>query len=515
MKGLWSGALATAVAATAYAQAPVINAKLAELQPDKLGTPLCSLKPQGPVQRGLDALKKSFDAKADKAAKLEEAKTLILEGIATGQGQSAAAWYYLGRVYLQLGDVGGVDSALTKAQALQPQCEIEIGNLRQNNWALLANHGIELQQKGDIEGAIVQLRDASRLFDGLPQVVQNLGVLFANSSQDDSAAAYFGKAFAIADQGAASDTALAADRNLAAFNLGLMYQRLERHSEAVPILRKYLSWDPKNVDARKMLAASFRGAGMADSAEALDNAMFAELSKKNLDSLDTGDIMNVGVAAFNAKRYDEAADAFAKVVSRIPYSRDAVYNLANVYLALGSDVKKQADTLRNQAERLRKAKQADSADQADSSAAKLEREAEPHWKKLVEVASRLEAIEPMNEDVYRLVGMGHRGLGHDDEVLAAATKLVALPVNVEMRSFQLGKDRARLQGVATGRSPTDAQGKDIKPEPFVLVLEFVTVSGQLVDSKEVSIPVVQDGASHNLNVEGKGADIAAWRYRRK
>ena len=156
-----------------------------------------------------------------------------------------------------------------------------------------------------------------------------------------------------------------------------------------------------------------------------------------------------------------------------PYSRDAVYNLANAYLALNDH------------------------------------------QKLVETAAKLVEIEPMNEDVYRLLGQGHKGLKQDAEVLKAAEKLVGLPFTVEMGAFSLGKAGAKLQGTATGRSPTDAQGKAIKPAPVTLVVEFITSGGQVVDTKEVAIPVLESGAAHQISVEGKGADIAGWRYRAK
>ena len=68
MKRIWTGVLATAMAGTVSAQAPVIQPKLAELQPNKFAFPLCPLKPQGSVQKGVDALKKAYEPKGDKAA---------------------------------------------------------------------------------------------------------------------------------------------------------------------------------------------------------------------------------------------------------------------------------------------------------------------------------------------------------------------------------------------------------------------------------------------------------------
>jgi hypothetical protein len=91
MKRIWSGVLAIAVTGTASAQGPIMSAKLAELQPAKFGVPLCPLKPEGKVQKGVEALRKAHDPKADKAALLKQGLDLITAGISEGGGTSAAA----------------------------------------------------------------------------------------------------------------------------------------------------------------------------------------------------------------------------------------------------------------------------------------------------------------------------------------------------------------------------------------------------------------------------------------
>src|SRR4029453_460065 len=101
------------------------------------------------------------------------------------------------------------------------------------------------------------------------------------------------------------------------------------------------------------------------------------------------------------------------------------------------------------------------------------------------------------------------------ETLKAAEKLVGLPVHIEMGVFAITKAGAKLQGQATGRAPSDAQGKPIKPAAVNLVVEFVTTAGQVVDTEEVPIPVLPPGTNHKIAVEAKGADIAGWRYHAK
>ncbi|NOT08623.1 MAG: tetratricopeptide repeat protein [Gemmatimonadales bacterium] len=467
------------VLSMALAAAPVLaqqggNRRLAEAaQQGKYMPPLCPMKAiNSKVDKAIDQIKKSYDAKtpAERAAGLAQAKVGLLAAITQeAQATTGAAWYYLGRIALLQGDPVGADSAFTKAQELIPACEIDITQHRQNNWALLANAAIEFQRKGESDSALAIFRDASTLFRGLPHVYSNMGVVFANIGKDDSAAMYFKKSLDISEQ----DTSLVEDRNGAAMNLGLMFQRLNRHADAIATFRKYLGWKADDTEAQKALSASFRAAGMADSAAAIDNAMIAAFSKANLDSLDTQDLMAVGVAAFNASRYDQALNAFDKAVKRNPYSREARYNLANTYFALKNN------------------------------------------EKLVEESIKMLDLEPMNEDLLRLLAQGQRGLKREEDVIKTAERLVALPFTVDLTGLQLGSNGAKLQAEAVGRTPQDPQGKALKTAPITLVVDFLSQSGTVVDTKEVTVPVLANGAKHAIVLDATGQHITAWRYRIK
>ncbi len=466
-------AIACALAASPLAAQGRINARLAQGQSAKFTAALCPIKAiNSKVEKGISSLRKSYDAKtpADKTANLAEARQNLVTAITQeAQANNASAWYHLGRVALLLGDPAEADSAFTKAEELVPLCEIDITQYRQNNWAMLANAGIEFQRKGETDSALALFRDASTLFRGLPHVYSNMGVVFANMNREDSAAIYFSKALTIAEK----DTSLSEDRNTAALNLGIMYSRQGKHLEAITALRRYLAWKPNDTDARKVLTSSFRSAGMADSAEALEAAMVAEFSKTNLDSLDTQDLMAVGVAAFNAKKYPEAETAFARAVQRNAWSRDALYNLANTYFAMKNN------------------------------------------EKLIEYAGKLLEMEPMNEDALRLLAQGQRSLNREEDVIKTATRLVVLPFTVEITGFQTGAAKAILAAEAIGREPQDAAGKPIKTAPMTLVVEFVDLSGGVIDSEEITVPALTKGDKHPIKLEGTGANIAGWRYRAK
>lgn len=444
--------------------------RLAAGQPPKYTPPLCNLKAMNAkVDNASKLLRKAYDAKApaEKSASLEEAKRTLLQAITQeAQASNGAAWYFLGRVALLQGDAAGTDSAFTKAVELAPACELDINQYRQNSWALLANAALEFQRKGQTDSALAVFRHASLLFRGLPHVFSNMGVVFANTGMEDSAAVYFAKALEIAEK----DTSLTEDRNVAALNLSVMYERTGKHPQAIAMLHKYLAWKPDDMDARKALAVSFRNAGMPDSAAAIETAMVETFSKANPDSLDLQDLMSVGVAAFNAAKYQDAANAFEKALKRNPWSRDSRFNLANSYLALKD------------------------------------------YPKLVETATKLLEIEPMSEDALRLLAQGQRNLKQDEAVLKTAERLVGLPFVLEVTGFQMSAGGAKFTGDAVGRSPQDVNGKPIKTGPVTLVLEFVDTNGQVLDTKEVPVPVLAKDARHKIEAEGKGTGIVGWRY---
>ena len=155
----------------------------------------CNLKTAGKVGDGQKALKTGLEDKdaAKRAAALDQAvKILTTEVTSGGQGASGGAWYYLGRAYLAQGDVSGADSALAKAEKLQPDCEIDISSYRQNAWAILANAGIEKLRGGDSDSALVLFRQANTLFQKLPHVYENVGVIFANRARTTARRIYFG-----------------------------------------------------------------------------------------------------------------------------------------------------------------------------------------------------------------------------------------------------------------------------------------------------------------------------------
>jgi tetratricopeptide (TPR) repeat protein len=408
-------------------------------EPVKYAIPLCPLTLRGNLRDAQNKLRDGHEENdAEKRAKaLDESMQMTLGAITTDPGSPAA------------------------------DCDIDTGQYRQNAWIQLANEGIKKQQEGDNDSTLILLRAASQIFRGLPHVFENMGILFANNGMVDSAAYYFRQALDVSR----GDSTLITNRNSSALNLALMNQRLGRHDEAIATLREFLSWNVNDTDARRSLAYSFREAGMVDSADVIEQSLVSEFASMDLDSLSFIDLMAVGVTQFNAEKYDQAAMIFTKLMERNPWSRDAVYNLANALLALKDQ------------------------------------------ERLTEVSKRLTEIEPLNEDAYRLLGQGYRDRSQDS-LVATAEALVGLPVHVEITGFQIGST-SRINGVATGREANDPTGAIKPPAALTLVFEFLDENGGVVSSQEVEVPALNPTQEFALHAEASNPSIVSWRYRRK
>jgi tetratricopeptide (TPR) repeat protein len=459
-------------------EAQQYQTRLVNPDPQQLGPTLCNLRGGGggKVGDGQKQVRNGIEDKdpAKRAAALVQAEKILATEVAGAAAQNAAAWYWLGRAYLARGDVVGADSAFDRTERLAPDCEIDIDQHRQTAWQVLATAGLEALggQPSDTAQGLAFFRASSVIFDKLPHVFENMGVVFANLDQADSAMLYFSKAAAIAE----TDTALVANRNSATHNLALMQQRAGQHREAAATFEKYLQWattSADSTDATKGLIFSLRESGEVARADSLQHAMVEELARMNLDSLSTTDLMDVGVSLFNGKQFQEAAAVFTRLMARNRWSRDAVYNLANSYLAL-----KESESL-------------------------------------VRVGRQLIEIEPLNEDAYRLVGQGFREMKQEDSLLKVVEALVGLPVKVEVTAFVMNQNGARFTATATGRESSDARGTILKPVPVTVTIEFLDLSGNVIGTEEIGIPALGPGATHTIQTEVQGQGIEGWRYRRK
>jgi tetratricopeptide (TPR) repeat protein len=385
-----------------------------------------------------------------------------MDAVAANQ-QSAAGWYFLGRADLQLGDLRGADSALTKLEALSPDCSAAIKAMRQQAWVPLVNPSSEFIRTGQTDSSLAVLRDALTISRYYPQGYYNLGATFVATKQYDSALYYF----QIAVEKAKADSQFTKTGTQATYNIASLYSQTNDYPHAIEWWKKYLALDSTDTGAKRNLASALRLSGNTAEAAQYESQLMSA------GSLTTPELAGMGVRAFNDKNYAAAADAFQKILATEPLNHDAMYNLANCYLALNDG------------------------------------------HKLIDASQKLLEVDPLGIANVKLLANGYRLLADTTKWVAAATQLQAMTIGVNVARFVPGKDSAKLVGSATGNAAVDANDKTIPPAAMTLVVEFLDNKGAVVTSQEVAIPALQPNAKQDINVEVAGAGIVAWRYHKK
>lgn len=409
------------------------------------------------------------EVRENRDRQLRDAERVITEAITENdRGQSPSAWYFLGRVRLHQGDLAGADSAFGKAEALAPECAEEIVQLRRVAFVALINPGIDSMKAENNDAAVRLFREAAMIYPAAPDPVYYQATLLYNTGKIDSAIPLFEQTI----ERAGSDTTKQEIANQARFYYGYALLQQNRAAEAVPVLETYVQANPDDIDGKKLLVNAYRATGQAEKAAPYEEEIVQSAAAGG-EAVTGGDLFSIGVARFQEKKYAEAADAFSKVAEAEPYNRDALFNLANAYLAL---------------------------------------EDAP---KLVETATRLVAIDPMNERALQLLGEGYRMGKQQTELIKTIERITPMVITVENTSLQTNAEGATITATATGREALTLQGRPVAPAPVTLVFEFLDAQGNPVASQEATVPALKAGETHTITVEGAGAGIAAWRYSKK
>jgi tetratricopeptide (TPR) repeat protein len=462
-------------AAPALAQQPVLSDRVAKSQPTQYLAPDCGLKANHfKVSSGAAYLKSAVesDVPENRTRILNDGERVLLEAMKqNGQEKNPAAWYFLGRIYLQRGDIYGADSTLTRAVALAPNCAKDVDGFRKNAWVALMKAGSKFEEQKNADSALVMYRQAAVVYHGSPITNYQIAAILNDKGQVDSAAEYFGKAAAAPPS--AGDTIEIKVRNRSAFNEGAILLNGKKYDKAAAAFERYLGWVPNDNEAKRGLAASYRGLGQAEKAQALEKGLVNAGGAPGAGAAASQDLMSAGVNLYNDKKYAEAATAFQKAVDAEPFNRDALSNLSNTYLALKDG------------------------------------------RKLLATATKLVAIEPMSENALKLQGEGYKESGKVDSAVKTAERVLALPVDLKVTDFTPTGNSATLTMTATGRPAQTPSGKPIAAVPVGLVVEFLDAKGGVVATQEAQIPALKPGASQEVKLTGQGAGITAWRYKKK
>lgn len=406
----------------------------------------------------------------NKRRALTAGRDQAIQGIQAGQGGSSKAWYFLGRLYLQLGDLVGADSAFAQLVKRAPACAAEVDLYRGVAWGTLMNAAVAARTASQADSSLIFSRAANQIFPTRPQGWYTIGAYFLDQHQEDSAKVYLRKAFL-----APSDTSPITQgvRQGAAYQYGVIAYNAHDYPAAVEGFSLAVKLKADDGDARRNLVVALRQAGMIDSATKVAATVTAEEGSD--PAAGNEQLFNIGVDQFNAHKYADAAGTFEKIIATEPNNRDALFNLANAYLGMQDG------------------------------------------DKLLATALRLQTIDPLSYEVLQLVANGYR-LKHDQPNLmraatAAATTTVSL--SVAQSGFAPAADHATLTFTATGRDARDANDRPVRGVAIPIVVEFLNKDGAVVATAETTVPVLAANATQQLPVTGTGAGITAWRYHKK
>ncbi len=474
-KGLICGLAMLVLAAPLAAQNGVQTRVVGSLD-TRLVQPECKLEGAGDfrIASGKTYLKTGIEgtgAQTNRDNGLKNGVRVITEAMSTaGQGKNPAAWYYLGRLYLQQGDLVGADSAFTRAESLAPACKDDIAKYRHRAWvALVSAAGTFLQAKQD-DSVLVLGRAANQIERTQPVAFYYMGAIFDGRSQSDSALVYFGRAAATQPV----EPAMVKQRDNSIYRHAKALLDAGRGAESATAFRRYMTVMPDDVDGKKGLLLAFRAAGMADSA-AMIEAQLVSASSTDPDggNLTEAELFDIGAKQYNDKAYAPAAATFGRIIALNPTNHDAVSAAANAYLALNDGPK------------------------------------------LAVTAEQLIAIAPLSHYAHSLRVQGYKLATDTDKLIAAVIEREALQVDLAIDNFQRAPESATLTGKVTGREPRDENNKLIPVKAVTILIEFLGQGGTVVTTAEVELPAPKAGETQPFSVAGKGAGIKFWRYRVK
>jgi tetratricopeptide (TPR) repeat protein len=494
----------------------------------------------------MQALRGAAEKPDQRDPQLAQAKKTLGEAIVQdNQGANPAAWYYLGRYYVAVGDVAGADSALARAATLAPKCAADIATYRDEIFTKLLNDGLTAWQDGKQDSALGLLHVAAHLEPHNPKAFATVAALYASGANDDSAFAYY----RLAARTAGDDAAFAHDRQEALSNAWhLAVRKVQGHPAAQRAARVRTSLDSiqRGVTSDSTVLARLVGSSQSRKAR---EATLAPADQKlfTRDSTARAQAVARQRAALAAAVQQLAADssalttAFAPAIDALkdhlaayPGEIDAATTLATLYAQSGHAAQAAAvfDSLAAHAKDLdpdalfgpgtRMVGQGLYRPAARALTLGLARN--PYRRDalfslavayyqlhdstaLLPAAQRLLALDPLNRASLKLVAAGWDFLRQRDSTKAYVARSDAgLAVEISVLSFLPDSDGASLSAAATNL-------KAAPSNPLHLTFEFLDVAGQVIATQTQDIPAMPPRQSQAFDLKVTGRRVAGWRYR--
>ncbi|HKE88780.1 MAG TPA: tetratricopeptide repeat protein, partial [Gemmatimonadales bacterium] len=441
-------------------------------------------------------------------------------------------------------DAMGADTAFAKAVALAPQCTADIATYTTPLAQATLNQGLTLWQAGNRDSGAVLLRRAYAVDSTQLKALFQLGLLYIDANQLDSASAVLRRAA----QASAGDTAYSEARRDALLTVARISVRGVQSDPAVQkwqhtrysrdSLAPYLTAD-STVLARMQASSASRRARGARLSPA-DQQSFSH------DSAARGDAVSRDRAARDALQQQAAADSTAaqavfqpaiasykELVTAYPSNAEAAGSLASIYVQAGrrADAVAVFDGLFTHAGDLTAGDLYDLGQRLVSSrlwapgikAYALALERNPyHRNALSELGSayvetkdganavatvqRLVVLDPMNKMALHLMGQAWDLRGQTDSARKYTLVSDSLSVDITIASMVPDSGGVTLTGVATNSGSAAAKATH-------LTVEFLDAKGTILATQGVDIPSVPAGGSQQFQAHAAAKGAVGWRYR--
>lgn len=508
--------------------------------------PPCDIKP-GHFR--LNSVPVNFKAAYEKPAQRDRMLSQTLDVLSRSitqdkQDQNPAAWYYLGRYYVEMGDATGADSAFDRAVTLAPQCTADVDGYRRALWADVYAAGQRTRQEGKADSAALLFHAAYALLPTDPRPLYALGAVFATREQADSATAYLRRA---AEQ-SAGDTAYDEARRDALGQVARIHYRTAQGSAAVQTWgRTRFSRDSidrqitadSTVMARLQASSAGRRARSARLSPA-DQQAFTRDSTARAQALAASRAAREGIAARAGA--DSAAAwpvlepgirSARELVAAFPDEGDGVSALALLYAQSGrlgeagaafEAIYPPASTLDGPtlidagrrairgglpgpgatvlARGLEKAPYDRDAWNDLAAACRSQR----NGSGMVQAARRVTQMDPLNRGALRQLGTAFELADQADSArhyLALAD--TGLQVEVNVSSFVPGEGGYTLTGIAANYTQAGTR-------PIRLTFEFLDGSGAALSAATVEIPAIPPQGTYQFEARVAGTAARGWRY---
>jgi tetratricopeptide (TPR) repeat protein len=460
------------------------------------------------------------------------------------QDKNPAAWYYLGRYYVEKGDAVGADTAFARAAVLAPQCKADIATYVAPLAQATLNQGLTLWQAGNRDSGAILLRRAYAVDSTQVKALFQLGLLYIDANQLDSASAVLRRAA----QASAGDTAYSEARRDALLTVARISVRAVQSDAAVQkwqhtrysrdSLAPYLASDSMVLARMQASSASRRARGARLSPA--DQQSFSH------DSAARADVVSRERAARDAIQQQAAADSSAaqavfqpaiasykELVAAYPSNAEAAGALASMYVQAGRRPEAMSvfDGLFAHAGDLSASDLYDLGQRLVSSrlwapgirayAMALERNPY-HRNALSELGSayvetkdganavatlqRLVVLDPMNKMALHLMGQAWDLRGQTDSARKYTVASDSLSLDITIASMVPDSSGITLTGVATNAGSAAAKATH-------LTVEFLDAKGTVLATQGVDIPAVPAGGSQQFQAHALAKGAVGWRYR--